>query len=407
MSQDDFFTHIVDGHEEQPAPTRRALRGDRRHDRDRRRRRLRRRLITALVLVLVLAGVTAVGYKALSVVRGARPTATTVSDYSGAGHGEVVVTIPDGSTGSDIAGILVDAGVVASRGAFTEAFAANSNASSIQAGTYTLHKEMSAANAVAMLLDPTSKSEHTLTIPEGATKAQVKERLMSVGGFTSQEVDDAFSDASAIGLPSAAGGDVEGWLAPSTYDVPESATATDVVKSMVATTLQRLSDAGVPEKDYETVLTEASIIEREVSSSKYYAMVARVIANRLADTAGETKGYLQMDSTVLYGLGRTGGIPSTAEINDDSNAYNTYKHSGLPPTPIGSPGAEAIAAAMSPAEGDWLYFVTVNLETGETLFASTLEEQKANTEKLTAYCKENAEVCSGGASASPTPTSGS
>jgi len=229
------------------------------------------------------------------------------------------VTIPEGASGGEIGQILKDASVVATVGAFTDAYAANSNASKIQAGTYTLRLQMSAANAVAALLDPASRSDHTLTIPEGYTMAQVKDRLVSVAGFTSEEVDAAFADASGIGLPEAAGGQVEGWLAPSTYDVPENATATDVVGAMVSLTLSRLESAGVAASDYETVLIKASIVEREVASASYYGQVARVIENRLADTDGETKGRLQMDSTVLYGLGRTGGIPTADEVADASN----------------------------------------------------------------------------------------
>ncbi|MDU0348043.1 endolytic transglycosylase MltG [Actinomyces sp. MRS3W] len=403
MSEDDFFSAVgADAAEaEQPEDGRR-----RRHRRDtersRRRRKRRRHALTAVVLIVVLAGVGFVGYEALSVVKDARPAQTSISDYTGAGEEEVVVTIPDGATGAEIADILAKADVVATAAAFRNAYAANANSGNIQAGTYTLKTHMSAANAVALLLDPSSRSDHTLTIPEGATKTEVKERLMSVGGYTDAEVEEAFADTAAIGLPDIAGGDVEGWLAPSTYDIAEDATATDVVASMVSTTVTRLNNSGATAENYEDVLTKASIVEREVSDPTYYGKVARVIDNRLSDTGGETKGMLQMDSTVLYGLGRTGGIPSDQEIADSSNAYNTYQHAGLPPTPIGSPSELAIQAVVNPPEGDWLYFVTVNLETGETLFASTHEEQVENTKQLSAYCQDNQEVCSG-ASSSPSP----
>ncbi|MBS4875866.1 MAG: endolytic transglycosylase MltG, partial [Actinomyces sp.] len=68
-------------------------------------------------------------------------------------------------------------------------------------------------------------------------------------------------------------------------------------------------------------------------------------------------------------------------------------HAGLPPTPIGQPSEKAIEAVLEPAEGTWLYFVTVNLDTGETLFASTLEEQEKNRDKLTAYCSAHPDEC--------------
>ena len=103
-----------------------------------------------------------------------------------------------------------------------------------------------------------------------------------------------------------------------------------------------------------------------------------------------------MDSTVLYGLGRSGGIPAPEEATDPNNQYNTYVHPGLPPGPIGSPSEDAIKAVLNPPAGSWLYFVTVNLDTGETLFSSTSEEQAANTKKLNDYCAKNKDTCNGG-----------
>jgi aminodeoxychorismate lyase len=164
---------------------------------------------------------------------------------------------------------------------------------------------------------------------------------------------------------------------------------------MVARTIAQLNELKVPKESYHTVLTKASIVEREVAKDQYYGQVARVIENRLEQVDDETQGKLQMDSTVLYGLGRSGGIPTSAELADANNVYNTYAHQGLPPGPIGSPGEGAIKAVLNPPAGSWLYFVTIDLKTGETLFASTREEQETNTKKLTDYCSKNKEVCEG------------
>lgn len=404
MSHDDFFAEL--GIQREDAANANGKVKGRRQRRlekvERRRRKRRRHWLTSIVLVVVLTAVGVVGYKAVTYVRDSSSTASGAQDYQGTGEGEVVVTIPEGASGQIIGELLQEAGVVATAGAFVEAYKANANSGNIQPGTYTLKARMSAANAVAALLDPTSKSEHALTVPEGFTKNQIKERLMTVGGFTAEEVDAAYADTAAIGLPEVAGGNVEGWLASSTYDISQDATATEVVAQMVSTTTSRLKALGVAEKDYQQVLIKASIVEREVSQPEYYGQVARVIENRLKDTDGETQGLLQMDSTVLYGLGRVGGIPSPEETADDSNAYNTYKHAGLPPTPIGSPSEEVIKAVIKPPEGDWLYFVTVDLSTGETLFATTHAEQEANTARLREYCEKNKEVCQG----TPMPTEG-
>ena len=161
---------------------------------------------------------------------------------------------------------------------------------------------------------------------------------------------------------------------------------------MVAATVAELDSLGLAADQRETLLITASILEREVNIDEYLPMVARVIENRLTNTSAETQGYLQMDSTVLYGVGKTGGVPNADDLAND-NPYNTYIYKGLPPTPIAQPGQAAIEAVLNPAEGSWLYYVTVNLDTGETLFADTYAEQQANKEKFDEYCAANEGKC--------------
>ena len=399
MSHDDFFAELgiqrdEDAGDAKDKPkSRKQLRMEKV---ERRQRRRRRHWLTSLVIVITLAAVGVLGYKAIGIMRDASAQATHAEDYKGNGEGEVTVTIPEGASGLDIGDILQEKGVVASGKAFTNAVKNNPKGNTIQPGTYKLKKKMSANAALQAMLDPETKGDHTLTVSAGHTKQIVKDRLKQVGNFTDEQIEAAFADTAGIGLPAEAGGNVEGWLAPGTYDVTEKATPKDLVKQMVSRTVTQLKDLKVPKEDYHAVLTKASIIEREVNDSRYYGQVARVIENRLAQTSGETHGLLQMDSTVQYGLGRFGGIPNSTELADSNNAYNTYVHQGLPPGPIGSPSEEAIKAVLNPPAGSWLYFVTVNLETGETLFSSTSEEQKTNTKKLDEYCKKNEEICNGG-----------
>ena len=399
MSHDDFFAELGIQRDENAGDakdkpkSRKQLRMEKV---ERRQRKRRRHWLTSLVIVITLAAVGVLGYKAIGIMRDASAQATHAEDYKGNGEGEVTVTIPEGASGLDIGDLLQEKGVVASGKAFTNAVKNNPKGNTIQPGTYKLKKKMSANAALQALLDPETKGDHTLTVSAGHTKQIVKDRLKQVGNFTDEQIEAAFADTAGIGLPAEAGGNVEGWLAPGTYDVTEKATPKDLVKQMVSRTVTQLKDLKVPKEDYHAVLTKASIIEREVNDSRYYGQVARVIDNRLAQTNGETHGLLQMDSTVQYGLGRFGGIPNSTELADSNNAYNTYVHQGLPPGPIGSPSEEAIKAVLNPPAGSWLYFVTVNLETGETLFSSTSEEQKANTKKLDEYCKKNEEICNGG-----------
>ena len=398
MSHDDFFAELGIQRDEDAgdAKDKPKSRRQRRMEKvERRQRKRRRHWLTSLVIVVTLAAVGVLGYKAIGIMRDASAQATHAEDYKGEGEGEVTVTIPEGASGVDIGDILQSKGVVASGKAFTNAAKNNPKGNTIQPGTYKLKKKMSASSALQALLDPESKGDHTLTIPAGVTKQIVKDRLKKVGNFTDEQIEAAYADTAGIGLPAEAGGNVEGWLAPGTYDVAENATPKDLIKKMVSKTVTQLKELKVPKEDYQKVLTKASIVEREVNSERYYGQAARVIENRLAQTDGETHGLLQMDSTVQYGLGRYGGIPSEAETQDANNAYNTYVHKGLPPGPIGSPGEAAIKAVINPPAGSWLYFVTDNLETGETLFASTNDEQKANTKKLNDYCNKNKEICNG------------
>ena len=398
MSHDDFFAELGIQRDEDAgdAKDKPKSRRQRRMEKvERRQRKRRRHWLTSLVIVITLVAVGVLGYKAIGIMRDASAQATHAEDYKGEGEGEVTVTIPEGASGADIGDILQSKGVVASGKAFTNAAKNNPKGTTIQPGTYKLKKKMSASSALQALLDPESKGDHTLTVIAGSTKQSVKERLKKVGNFTDEQIEAAYADSAAIGLPAEAGGNVEGWLAPGTYDITENATPKDLIKKMVSQTVTRLKELKVPKEDYQKVLTKASVVEREVNKEQYYGQVARVIENRLTQTDGETHGLLQMDSTVQYGLGRDGGIPSEAETQDANNPYNTYVHKGLPPGPIGSPGEAAIKAVLNPPAGSWLYFVTVDLKTGETLFASTNEEQKTNTKKLSDYCNKNKDVCEG------------
>ena len=398
MSHDDFFAELGIQRDEDAgdAKDKPKSRRQRRMEKvERRQRKRRRHWLTSLVIVVTLVAIGVLGYKAIGIMRDASAQATHAEDYKGEGEGEVTVTIPEGASGVDIGDILQSKGVVASGKAFTNAVKNNPKGNTIQPGTYKLKNKMSANAALQALLDPESKGDHTLTIPAGVSKQIVKDRLKKVGNFTDEQIEAAYADTAGIGLPAEAGGNVEGWLAPGTYDVSENATPKDLIKKMVSQTVTRLKELKVSKEDYQKVLTKASIVEREVNREQYYGQAARVIENRLEQTDGETHGLLQMDSTVQYGLGRYGGIPSEAETQDANNPYNTYVHKGLPPGPIGSPGEAAIKAVLNPPAGSWLYFVTVNLETGETLFASTSEEQKANTKKLNDYCSKNKEICNG------------
>ncbi|QOR46512.1 endolytic transglycosylase MltG [Trueperella pecoris] len=345
--------------------------------RQRRRRKLRTMVVT-FVAVALLAMSSVIAWPHVKTLLDLSGTAA--ADYEGEGSGEVIVTIPEGSTGRDIAQILLSNRVVASERAFIDAFNNDKRAASIQAGSYKLKQNMSAVSALAGLLDPDSRAEISVTIPEGFTAAQISARLVKVMGYDAADVDNVLADPAAIGLPQEAGGKVEGWLSPVTYTFAPDTTPKEALSAMVSQRVSELNSMGLPREKWQRTIIVGSIVEREVNWPDYYGQVARVIENRLTDTS-QVNGRLQMDSTVLYGVGKSGGVPTKEEIEADT-PYNTYRNAGLPPTPISNPSAAVIAASANPPQGDWLYFVTVNLETGETKFANNLDEHNTYVGEL-------------------------
>jgi UPF0755 protein len=350
------------------------------HPADRPRRRRRRPLATALLLLLLVGVVAGVLYGGRTLLGVLNPTA---EDYPGTGSGTVSVKVEDGDTLSAIATRLVDAGVIASAEPFVEAAEANTAATGIQPGTYSLRERMSGRSALDRMLDPAALQLFRVTIPEGMTVAATLERISEETGVPLADLQAAAEDPAAIGLPAWIGSTPEGLLFPATYDFQPDTTPSDMLAAMVARSLQSLDDLQVPEADRLTVLTKASLVQAEASSPEDMAKVARVLENRLSDGMA-----LQLDTTVNYANGK-GGITTTAEDRDNPSPYNTYVHTGLPPGPITNPGEEAINAVLNPADGPWRFFVVVDPDTGETRFAETAEEHQQNVLLFQQWLREN------------------
>jgi UPF0755 protein len=306
----------------------------------------------------------------------------------GIANGEVFVTIASGDTGSPISQSLYDAGVTKTPEAFYDYLIKEGLNPPFQPGVFKLQKQMTSAAALEALLDPANKMENTAQLPEGLTVEQTIERLAEGTGIAIEEYQAAVADPAAFGV----GADsLEGWLFPATYTFDPGVTAQQVVQTLVDRAVQSLDTAGVPVEDRQRILTIASIIQREARSEADMQKVSRVIQNRLDPTNQETFGLLQMDSTAQYGYGEMhdGTASSSAEALADDNPWNTYVHAGLPVGPISNPGDVAIDAAMHPADGDWLYFVTVNLDTGETVFTSNIDDHNRAVRQWQQWCSQN------------------
>ena len=379
-----FLDQIV--RPEEPHDGARSARRSERAERDRRRKQRRRRSLIALVLSLAI-----LGGAAYAVVQYVLPVFNEIgsssqqesSDFPGPGSGSAEVVIPAGATGTDMANVLVEAGVVQTAGAFTTAFAANPDAAGIQPGTYKLLQEMRASDAVAWLLDSGNRVETRVTIPEGLRVDQILEKMSSVTTVSVEEFQTAMADTAATGLPPEANGNYEGWLFTATYTFQPGTTPAEMVAAMVARTVEVLDARAVAPADRMTILTKASLVEREARTPEDRAKVARAIQNRL-----DIDMKLDIDASVAYGAGVPGTQLTDAIVETDT-PYNLYMRTGLPPTPIASPSEVAIDAVLAPADGPWLFWVTVNLDTGETRFAETFAEHQSNVQVLREWQAEN------------------
>ncbi|SDR26771.1 UPF0755 protein [Thermostaphylospora chromogena] len=346
----------------------------RRRGRRRRRRRNRGGFLAPMLALIILAGMIGgggyYGYQWLNDV-------LVPDDYPGPGSGEVIIEIRQGASAGEVAQILVEKGVVKSVRAFTNAIDAAGMSGSLQPGDYRMRKGMSAKDAVA-LLDPKRRLQTKVTISEGMRASQIYQKLEEATGISAEEFQKA---AKAISLPDAARGNIEGYLFPATYEITPRMNATEILEKMLDRHDKAVEDAGLRARAKKLgftaheMLTIASIVQAESGRLQDMPKVARVIYNRL-----EKSMKLQMDSTVMYGLGKYGIIASGTDLESES-PYNTYRWEGLPPGPICNPGDHAIEAALQPEKGDWLYFATTDPKRRITKFTDSWEEfQKIRAE---------------------------
>lgn len=275
-----------------------------------------------------------------------------------------VIEIPSGASGSQVGEILFQAGVVKSSLAYFRVAVADSKSSKVAPGAHQLNLKISARQALDQLLDP-SRIPNLIKIYEGGWNSEVVSSLIKYG-FTSAEVSAAFKN---VVLPKGFTNS-EGLLFPAQYTFPKATTAVQAVQAMVDRfSAEKSGQELLASKDKyspQQLLVIASIVQAE-GDAKDFAKVSRVIRNRL-----EISMPLQLDSTVHYIKKVRGQIFLSTNSTLINSAYNTYKHYGLPPSPIGNPGSAALVSALNPAPGDWLFFITV--APGDTRFTRSNDE---------------------------------
>jgi UPF0755 protein len=241
-------------------------------------------------------------------------------------------------------------------------------------------------------LDPVNRIVTKVVIPEGKRLNWILEKLAKQTGLPTSDFEAAVRKADTLGLPAYANGNPEGFLFPATYEFAPGTSAEQMISNMIARYNTEAADLDLEARaanlgltTYE-IVTVASLLEVE-GHPRDFGKVARVVYNRLAEPMP-----LQFDSSVNYGLGKTDVILTTELLQKDT-LYNVYLHEGLPPTPIDSPGRAALEAALNPAMGDWLFFITTDLNTQETKFTRSYAEFLIWKSEFLAFCDANPGVC--------------
>ena len=287
------------------------------------------------------------------------PTRTIVN-----GEKEILIDVASGTSGSDLAQLLFAEKVIKSSSAYFRLAVADKRSTKVSPGSHRLNLTISAAQALNQLLDP-ERIPNLIKLFEGAWKSEIIESMRAYG-FTNAQINEGFKNlVLPVGFT-----DAEGLLFPAQYSFARDTSASQVLQAMVNRFRAEIIGQevlGVTGKYSPLeILTVASIVQSEGDTADF-SKVARVIFNRL-----KISMPLQMDSTVHYIKKVRGQIFLSTSSTLIKSPYNTYKHYGLPPSPIGNPGTAAMDAALHPAIGEWLYFITV--APGDTRFTASNDE---------------------------------
>lgn len=346
-------------------------------------------IAVVVALAVVFGGIWFVGGKAWDAWMGFR----TKDDYIGTGVDPITVDIPKGASMTAVGKLLQEKDVVKSADAFRRYAQSRPDESSrVQAGQYNLRTQMSVISAFEALLDSKNLARNMMQLREGQRTSEQLADMAKASKLPIEEFQALAKSPGNLGLPEWGNNNVDGFLFPDTYELGGNPTAEGVMK-MTIENFNKVAErndwvnqaTASPAKGPYNALIMASLVEREAMTTEDRQKVARVFYNRLE------KGMpLQSDATVAYANNVTGRVTTTPKERELDSPYNTYlsKNAGkLPPTPITSPSEDALVSAVTPAEGTWLYFVVVNLDTGETVFSNTNDEHNAARKRFDEFCK--------------------
>jgi UPF0755 protein len=339
----------------------------------------RRNLLISIVTVLgLLVGggiVVAVSYDSIKNYL----SRFVIEDYNQEAGPETTITIIEGDDGAAVARKMLEADIVKS---FDAVYREMLNADfTIYPGTYKFPTKLSGAQALRILIEGKNRVVNQVTIPEGMRVQQIIPLVSQALGIAEAELYEALP--SQLDRVDERAPSLEGYLFPATYTFDPNVSAETVIATMVDRMEAELQSYGLELKQSHDLLSLAALIQAEGKHDEDFFKISRVFANRL-----EKGMLLQSDPTVKY---RYQGEQSnfTDGVKDASNPFNTYIYKGIPVGPVGNPGSLAIEAALRPADGDWLFFVAINLKTGETVFSKTLAEHERAAELYRQWLRDN------------------
>ncbi len=284
------------------------------------------------------------------------------------------VIVPSGATGHDVAALLAARGVIASARTFDILARLRHEQSAMKAGEYSFPPHRNAAEVLRQLVAGGRQVAIWVTLPEGLTAREMA-RVLAAHGFSSERAFDAAFLHGSLEFDGKRTPSLEGYLFPDTYLIPTGATPQEVAKLLTGQFREELP-AGAERRakrlglTIPQIVTLASLVEREAKADDERPLMAGVYYNRL-----RLGMPLQVDATIEYTFARHKDVITYADLARDS-PYNTYKHTGLPPTPIANPGEASLRAAFYPRASTYLYYVYKG--NGHHAFSRTLAEHNAN-----------------------------